>query len=212
MIEQLDSLNNQQRKDLAAYKKEVENNPEMQQELKSAADRFSTSTTQNDSPVDSYLDNQPATYANSAPMVNNYYSYNPYPYWFSYPYWYNTPIWYPVPYYYNTGFYYGRGGRIVIWGFPSFAYSSWFFNFGYRHYPHLYSHYNVYYHGGYASAGRRGGYTGYHSSRTNHYDQGGRGGYTGNRNRTSGNRYQTGMNNGRTSGNRNLMAMNNNRT
>jgi len=31
-----------------------------------------------------------------------------------------------VPYYYNTGFYYGPGGRIVVWGFPSYAYSNGF--------------------------------------------------------------------------------------
>src|SRR6185295_20240753 len=113
VIAQLDSLNVQYQQDFANYKNEVVNNPEMQQELKSAADGFSNSYSQNDSPVGSYLDNQPATY-NTAPVVNNYnyYGYNPYPYWFSYPYWYATPVWYPVPYYYHTGFYYGPGGRI----------------------------------------------------------------------------------------------------
>ena len=218
VIEQLDSLNNQQRKDFADYKKEVENNPEMQQELRSSADRFSSSYAQNDSPVDAYLDNQPANYSNSAPNVNNYYSYNPYPYWFSYPYWYTTPIWYPVPYYYNTGFYYGRGGRMVIWGFPSYAYSNWFFNFGYRHYPHLYSRYNGYYHGYYGSVGRGGGYRGYHSrvndygSRMNHNDQGNRSGNTGNYNRTSRNQNQTAVNNSRTTMNTNRTMMNTNRS
>jgi len=207
VIEELDSLHNQQLKDFADYKKEAENNPEMQQEMRNAADRFSSSYVQNDSPVDAYLDNQPANYSNSAPVINNYYNYNPYPYWFSYPYWYATPIWYPVPYYYNTGFYYGPGGRIVVWGFPSYAYSNWFFSFGYRHYPHLYSHYHSYCYAYYPSAHRGGRYGGYYSnrndygSRRNHYNRGYQDGSTGNRTRASGNRYLTGtgINNGRTS-------------
>ncbi len=209
VIEQLDSLNDQHRKDLADYKKEVENNPKMQQEMQSAADRFSSSYAQSDSPVDAYLNNQPVNYSDQAPIINNYYSYNPYPYWFSYPYWYATPIWYPVPYYYNTGFYYGRGGRIVIWGFPSYAFSNWFFSFGYRHYPYYYSRYNVYCHRSYAGGGRSGGYSGYHSTRNNYgsrrspYDQIGRDGMRSNGNRTSGNRNQAGVLNDRTSLSRN---------
>jgi hypothetical protein len=208
VIGQLDSLNQQQRKDFADYKKEVENNPGLQKEMQSAADRFSSSYSQSDSPVDAYLNNQPDNYSNSAPVINNYYSYNPYPYWFSYPYWYATPIWYPVPYYYNTGFYYGRGGRIVIWGFPSFAYSNWFFNFGYRHYPHYYSRYNVYYHRNYASGGRGGGYRGYQSTRNDYgsrrnYNDQNRDRNNGNGSWTSGNRNQDMMNNRRNSVNRN---------
>jgi hypothetical protein len=215
VIEQLDSLNNQQRKDFAEYKKDVENNPEMQKEMQSAADRFSSAYAQSDSPVDTYLNDQQDTYSNSAPVISNYYSYNPYPYWFSYPYWYATPIWYPVPYYYNTGFYYGRGGRIVIWGFPSYAYSNWFFSFGYRHYPHYYSRYNVYYHRSYAY-GDRGGYHGYRSprneygSRRNYNNHGNRDGNSGNGNRTSGIRNQSTLNAGRTSVSRNQMIGNNN--
>jgi len=218
VVEQLDSLNNQQRKDFADYKKDVENNPEMQKEMQSAADRFSSTYAQSDSPVDSYLNNQPDTYSNAAPVVNNYYNYNPYPYWFSYPYWYATPIWYPVPYYYNTGFYYGRGGRIVIWGFPSFAYSNWFFGFGYRHYPHYYSRYNTYYHRGYAYGGRGGGYHGYQSprndygSRGNYNNHGNRNGSYGNGSRTSGIRSQGTVNGGRTSISRSQMQGSNSRT
>src|SRR5260221_3801774 len=218
VIEQLDSLNDQHRKDLADYKKEVENNPKMQQEMQSAADRFSSSYAQSDSPVDAYLNNQPVNYSDQAPIINNYYSYNPYPYWFSYPYWYATPIWYPVPYYYNTGFYYGRGGRIVIWGFPSFAYSNWFFGFGYRHYPHYYSRYHTYYHRGYAYGGRGGGYHGYQSprndygSRGNYNNHGNRNASYGNGSRTSGIRNQGTVNGGRTSISRSQMRGSNSRT
>ncbi|GHM99269.1 hypothetical protein WSM22_07590 [Cytophagales bacterium WSM2-2] len=133
-------INTQSQKDLADYKKQVESDPKMQQEMKQSAQEF----------ADSYSGNVPDSVQQSqAPVVNNYYSTNyspnPYPYWFGYPYWYVAPMWYPRPLYYYTGFYFGTRGSVVVTGLPSRAYSGWFFNFGYRRYPRFYSYCNNYY-------------------------------------------------------------------
>ncbi len=156
VTQQLDELNSkitsQNEKDLDAYKKEVSNDPKLQSEMRSAARDFSSAYDYPDNP----------TY-----VTNNYYDNYPYPYWFSYPYWYATPIWYPRPFYYHTGFYYGPGGGIVIVGLPSMIYSNWFFGSGYRRYPNLYQHYNLYYNahrGGYGNV-----YRGFNNGARQHF-------------------------------------------
>jgi hypothetical protein len=162
--QQLDSLNGkltkQNAEDLAAYKKEVENDPKMQTEMKQAATDFSASYDQSDNP--NYV-------------ANNYYDNYPYPYWFSYPYWYTSPIWYPRPMYYHTGFYYGAGGALVVVGLPSRFYSNWFFGYGYRRYPTLYSHYNSYYNFHRGNIYNRNVYRGFNNEAHNHFNGGGRG-------------------------------------
>ena len=150
--QQLDAMNTQltgkNKEDLDAYKKEVEGDPKLQDEMKRAATDFSASYDHPDNP--NYV-------------ANNYYDNYPYPYWFSYPYWYNTPMWYPRPMYYHTGFYYGVGGNMVIVGLPSRMYSGWFYGRGYRRYPYLYNHYNTYY-----SFHRNNVYRGFNNSVSNH--------------------------------------------
>lgn len=168
---QLDStstaLAQQSSQDLAAYKKDVDSNPELQQEMRNAATDFSTSNSQPDNP----------TY-----VTNNYYDNTPYPYWFSYPYWYSVPMWYPRPMYYYTGFYYGAGGRIVVTGFPSRIYSNWFFGFGYRHYPNLYRHYGNYYSLHRTNIRNVNIYRGFNDASYRHFNRGGF--YNGGRTRT----------------------------
>lgn len=169
---QLDSLSSslaqQSSQDLDAYRKDVESNPELQQEMRSAATDFSNSNSQPDNP----------TY-----VTNNYYDNTPYPYWFSYPYWFAAPIWYPRPMYYYTGFYYGPGGRIVVTGFPSRIYSNWFFGFGYRHYPALYRHYGSYYSLHRPNIRTMNVYRGFNDASYRHFNRGGF--YNGGRTRTS---------------------------
>jgi hypothetical protein len=130
----LDSLHSQLQQqndtDLAAYKKQVENDPKLQDEMKKAADEFATQYNQPDNP----------TY-----VVNNYYDNTPYPYWFGYPYWYASPIWYPQPLYFHTGFYYGPSGNMIVCGLPSHLYANWFFGVGYTRYPAMYHNYHGYY-------------------------------------------------------------------
>lgn len=162
VIQQLDSMNTvlsqQSSQDLAAYKNDVESNPELQQEMQHAATDFSSSNSQPDNP---------------AYVTNNYYDNTPYPYWFSYPYWYTVPIWYPRPMYYYTGFYYGPGGRIVVTGFPSRIYSNWFFGFGYRHYPNLYRHYGSYYSLHRSNMRNVNVYRGFNDASYRHFNRGG---------------------------------------
>jgi len=150
-------INDQNQKDLDDYKKQVANDPQMQDEMKQSAQEFADNysngqTDQNESPSDAALDQsqQQSNYQQQpATVVNNYYSTNysanPYPYWFGYPYWYTTPMWYPRPLYYYTGFYIGAGGSVVVMGLPSIRYSRWFFNYGYARYPHFYNYCNHYY-------------------------------------------------------------------
>ncbi|HEY9004899.1 MAG TPA: hypothetical protein VIM75_02135 [Ohtaekwangia sp.] len=132
--QQLDSLHDQLQqqndKDLAAYKSQVENDPKLQEEMKKAADEFATQYNQPDNP----------TY-----VTNNYYDNSPYPYWFGYPYWYSTAMWYPMPLYYYTGFYYGPAGNMIVCGLPSHLYANWFFGAGYTRYPLMYRNYRTYY-------------------------------------------------------------------
>jgi len=83
---------------------------------------------QNDSPVDAYLDNQPANYSNSAPVINNYYNYTHIRIGSAillvcYSDLVSRAIFITIPVLLWTG------GRIVVC-FPSYAYSNWFFSFG----------------------------------------------------------------------------------
>lgn len=135
VVAYLDSLNErlnlQNANVLADYKKAVETDPTLRDEMEKAGTEFAQQ-------YDEQSDVPPV-------MNNNYYGSAPYPYWFGYPYWYGTAMWYPMPYYYNTGFYYGANGGVVVFGLPSFAYANWFFGSGYHRYPGLYRYYNNYY-------------------------------------------------------------------
>ena len=71
---------------------------------------------------------------------------NPYPYWFGYPYWYSDlaisypyGYWYPYPAYFG---YYRHHNHFVWWGYPSLAYTHWFFSgHHHHHYHHLSNHF-----------------------------------------------------------------------
>ena len=148
-------LAEQSEKDLADYKKKVESDPEMQEEMKKSAQQFSDSYSAS-SEANTNEDEEQSTdskQASQQPVVNNYYvtpnylNPNPYPYWFGSPFWYASPIWYPRPWYYHTGFYFGAGGNLMVVGMPSGYYSRWFFRYGWNAYPHYYgfcrNYYNV---------------------------------------------------------------------
>ena len=155
----LDSLNQkierQNATDLADYKKAVENDPNLRNEMEQAATEFAQ---QYDTPT------------GTQPVTNyNYYGSAPYPYWFGYPYWYGSAMWYPTPFYYNTGFYYGMNGGLVVFGLPSFAYANWFFGNGYHHYPGLYRYYNSYYNVHRAAVTSGNVYRGFNTVATNHF-------------------------------------------
>ncbi len=114
-----DKLENQNQRDAAAFKKQMENDPKAMKELRQASNVYSAN-----------------------PYYNNPYYY-PYSYWFGYPYWYSYPMWYPGMYWYYPGFYFGVGG---LYGFPSYGFTFWFYNGGYyTRYPHLYRQFGTYY-------------------------------------------------------------------
>jgi hypothetical protein len=167
-------LDEQNQKDLADYKKQVENDPKMQEEMKKSAQDFADSYSANDdseSPSDAVVNQQqPTTVINNNYYSTNY-SPNPYPYWFGYPYWYSYPMWYPMPLYYYTGFYFGGGGNVVVVGLPSYAYSGWFFRYGYQRYPRYYSYCNTYYVSHQRFVNRVNVYHGFNSTVRNHFSE-----------------------------------------
>ncbi len=126
-----DNLEVQNQYENAAFKKQMDSDPQAMKELSQAATDYSNSN--------GYGSSYQQNYWNSA----NYYG-SPYSYWFGYQYWYSYPLWYlgvwPYP-----GFYFGLGG-IGLYGFPSYSFSIWFFSGGYyRRYPNLYHQFGNYY-------------------------------------------------------------------
>jgi hypothetical protein len=129
-----DSLNVQNQYEIAAYKKQMADDPKAQGELSQAAKDYASENGY-DVPAQQTdeMDNE------------NYYA-NPYSYWFGYPGWYSYPLWYPGSFWFDTGLYFGAGG-FGIWGMPGYGFSNWFFNRGhYNHYPNLYRQFGNYYH------------------------------------------------------------------
>ncbi len=129
-----DSLNVQNQIEIAAYKKQLEENPQAKQELSQAARDYAKANGYN-IPNQQYANNQ------------NYYA-NPYSYWFGYPSWYGSPLWYPGSYWSSFGIYGGMGIGMGygMYGFPSYGFYNWFFNGGYYvNYPILYRQFGNYY-------------------------------------------------------------------
>jgi hypothetical protein len=136
-----DSLNVQNQYEIAAFKKQLADNPQAQQEMSQAAQDYAKANGFNLPTQQGYNGN------NNGYNNSNYYN-NPYSYWFGYPSWYGSPLWYPNSFGYNSGFYYGGGLGIGfgMYGFPSYGFSNWFFNGGYyNRYPRLYNTFGNYY-------------------------------------------------------------------
>jgi hypothetical protein len=130
-----DSLNVQNQYEIAAYKKQMADDPKATEELSQAAKDYAK-TNDIDVPAQQNYD-----------MDNTNYYANPYSYWFGYPEWYSYPLWYPGSFWFDSGLYLGLGG-FGIWGLPGFGFSHWFFNGEhYNHYPNLYRQYGNYYRG-----------------------------------------------------------------
>lgn len=125
-----DSLVLQNQKAIAEYKKQMEANPDANNELNKAGKNFAQSS--------GYI------LPHGQVMQTNYFN-NPYSYWFGYPYWYSYPMWYPGAYWGMFGMTYGIGG-MGFYGFPGFGFSTWFFHGGaYYRYPGLYRQYGYLY-------------------------------------------------------------------
>jgi hypothetical protein len=129
-----DSLNVQSQYETETLKKQIADDPKAAEELSQAAKDYASDngydppTQQNDN-----IDNGGSYYA------------DPYSYWFGYPYWYASPMWYPGSFWYESGFYMGLGG-FGFYGFPSYGFSTWFFQGNhYNRYPHLYHEFGNYY-------------------------------------------------------------------
>ncbi len=130
------SINAQQLQD---WKQTLQKDSDAQNELKQAANEYATDNGYTKNDVDAPVD--------SGEVSNS--SVYPYTYWFGYPTWYPYAYWYPYPYWYDWGFYYGPHGNMVVFGFPSYYFTNWYF-WGPQHwhrYPHLGSAYIQHYYG-----------------------------------------------------------------
>jgi hypothetical protein len=140
VIHKTDSLNKvlaqKNAQDANDWKQSLNDNPQVQQEFKQAAQEYAQD--------DGY---QPNDYnAPLTPDITNYYSY-PYSWWFGYPAWYPENSWNPYPYWYDWGYYYGQGGKVIFFGLPSTYFMEWYFN-NPEHcskYAELSNHYYSYY-------------------------------------------------------------------
>lgn len=130
--QQLDSLGlvqaRQNAKELEDWKEALEADPEALQELEASAESFAE--------TQGYTPDQ---YRRERQQVTVVHHYQPYSYWFGYPHWYQYPWWYSYPYWHHWGFYYGSGGRVVIYGMPSWHYLSWHWHYPqhWQYYPHF---------------------------------------------------------------------------
>lgn len=143
LLHKADSLNlaitRKNAEDVAAWKEDIEKNPDEAADLKNAATEYSKEN--------GYTQEEINT-APSPEYVSNYNCY-PYPYWFGYPVWYPYQYWYPYPFWFDCGFYYDPFGHMVIIGYPSFYFTNWYFYYPkhWHHYPHLGNTYIKHYYG-----------------------------------------------------------------
>jgi hypothetical protein len=131
MSQQFDSLATvvaeQNAREKEEWKKEMQQNPEAEKELRQSAEQYAKDNGYNEK-----------NYKDTDPQIVERYVYVPYPYWCGYPWWYTYDYWYPYPYWYHWGFYY-RFGAIVWVGPPSWYFIHWHF-----HHHHFYQHFHDY--------------------------------------------------------------------
>ncbi len=143
VVNQLDTISNeleeQNQKDLADYKNQIQNDPEAYQEMLNAAEKFSVES----NITRDYDEDYPAGGSIEINIIHSY------PYWYGYPYWYPYPYWRPYPVYYHTGFYMGPNRAIVFVGLPSNHFIYWQTHYHPTLYPHLSYNYYNYYHNHY---------------------------------------------------------------
>jgi hypothetical protein len=150
MLHQLDSLNlvvaREHASELESWKKEVEANPDVAQELKRAAQTYAEEYQFDDAYYD-YDDLYYDTDNRPEVAVHHYYHY---PYWLGYPAWYDYPCWRPYPLSPEWGFLAWTNSTIVIVRLPSYHFVNWYFNQSSHHiwWPHLSGHFvrHYYYH------------------------------------------------------------------
>jgi len=120
----------------AEWKKNIENDPQAQQELQAAAREYANEYGYVDEIYDIGPDDLYAAPAPAAPaqVVRTYYYH--YPYWFGYPWWSPQPCWRPYPYWWYWGFY-PYHSTVMIIHMPSYHFMHWYF---YR--PHHHHRYN----------------------------------------------------------------------
>jgi hypothetical protein len=150
-IRKMDSLNLAVARSHAAeqeeWKKNIENDPETQQELQAAANEYANEYGYTDEIYDIVNDDLYADPGPAPTRVVYQYQYA-YPYWFGYPWWSPQPWWRPYPYWWYWGFY-PYQNSIVIIHMPSYHFMYWYFDRPYHHhrYNRLSTHFVNHYYG-----------------------------------------------------------------
>jgi hypothetical protein len=134
-----EELEQENQKELADYKNQVQNDPEAYQEMLNAGEKFAEESNIGRENEEDY----PRGGSLQINIIKSY------PYWFGYPYWYPYPYWRPYPVYYHTGFYIGPNRNIVFIGLPSYHFIYWQTHYHPALYPHLSYNYYNYYHNHY---------------------------------------------------------------
>ncbi len=147
VIRQTDSLHlavaRAHAQELEDWKKEIENDPQAQQEMAAASKEYATEYgyDSEDYPYDDLYDSYETR------RTTHYYDYY-YPWWFGYPWWYPAPCWRPYPYWYDWGFYPYHQSIVIVY-LPSYHFMDWYFYHPHHHYKYnkLSTHFVNHYYG-----------------------------------------------------------------
>jgi len=125
--------------ELDEWKEKVENDSQAINQLKSVAKEYTNDLGEDDLYYPGEEDEVETT-------IYYYEAY--YPYWYGYPYWYTHPRWRPYPYWYDWGFYIQPDATVVVFGLPSYQFTSWYFQTHHNHYhcPYLSAFFVNHYH------------------------------------------------------------------
>ena len=165
VVQQADSLHlelaRQNTKELEDWKKRIEENPDLEEELQASAENFAKENNFDDLyyEADDYTEYTDDLYYQEEEqpqqvVIEKHY-YNHYPYWYGYPRWYAYPRWRPYPYWFDWGFHFRPGRNIVVINMPSFYFVDWYFYHPNHHHhsPHLSAHFVDHYYGHRRSTG-----------------------------------------------------------
>ena len=130
-------------KELEDWKRKVENNPELVEELKELQEEYAEQQLEEKNYADDlYSDYDDEVYEDiieedyNTTVIHKYYNY---PYWFGYPYWHEVPRWRPYPTWYDWGFYWSASNTLIVVDLPSSFFVHWYFSYPlhYRWYPRV---------------------------------------------------------------------------
>ncbi|MEL6355767.1 MAG: hypothetical protein AAFQ37_02430 [Bacteroidota bacterium] len=145
VLQKADSLNlvvaQQNIEELSDWKSQLEENPELAEQLEASTRAYVEEYTYDDEYYDFEYREQ-----KEIPIVERHYYH--YPYWFGYPTWYDYSYWRPIPTWCRWGFYWGADHTLIVYGLPSYHFVDWYFYHPHHHiwWPRLSARFVTHYH------------------------------------------------------------------